>query len=77
MRQFLGKTPMLAHTLVRHPAKARAMREEVVEAQAARLYPIFPQWAWVSFDVHAAEDVPAALALLRRSYDRMKSEGTL
>ena len=118
-------TVLLAHTLVRHPAKARAMhlleqevlrwpgvsacihryggtefrwdhreighlhghglldilftraiRDEVVEAQAAGPHHIFPQSAWVSFDVNAAEDVPAALILLRRSYDRMKSEST-
>ncbi len=119
-------TVLLAHTLVRHPAKARAMhtlehevlcwpgvsacihryggtefrvgrreighlhshglldilftraiRNEVIEAQAARPHHIFPQSAWVSFEVNAAEDVPPALTLLRRSYDRMKLESTL
>ncbi len=113
-------TVLLAHTLLRHPAKARAMhalerevlrwpgvsacihryggtefrvgrreighlhghglldilftraiRDAVVEAQAARPHHIFAQSAWVSFDVRAAEDVPAALTLLRCNYDRL------
>ena len=119
-------TLLLAHTLLRHPAKARAMhalehevlrwpgvsacihryggtefrldrreighlhghglldirftraiRDAVVEAQAAHPHHIFPQSAWVSFHVQAAEDVPAALTLLRRNYDRLQSESSL
>jgi hypothetical protein len=119
----LMDTLLLAHTLARHPAKARAMhtleaevlnwpgvstrihrfggtefrvnrreighlhghglldilftramRDDAVEAGLARPHHIFPQSAWISFDLHDASDVPVALALLRRNYDRFTSE---
>lgn len=49
----------------------RAVRDQIVEAQLARPHHIFPQSAWISFDVNSAADVPAALTLLRRSYERL------
>jgi len=52
----------------------RALRDEVVLSGIAKPHHIFPQSAWVSFDLCAAEDVPAALTLLRRNYDRIKLE---
>ncbi|MGI4788980.1 MAG: luciferase family protein [Janthinobacterium lividum] len=110
---------LLAHTLVRHPQRARAMhmleaevlswpgvtahihrfggtefrvnqreighlhghglldilftksiRDEVVEARTARPHHIFPQSAWISFDVRTDTNAAQASALLRRNYDR-------
>ena len=49
----------------------RTGRDEIVGARLARPHHIFPQSAWVSFDVRSAEDVPAALTLLRRNYERL------
>ncbi len=49
----------------------RAMRDEAVGARLAHPHHIFPQSAWVSFDVNSPEDVPAALTLLRRNYERL------
>lgn len=49
----------------------RTLRDEIVEAKLARPHHIFPQSAWISFDVKSAEDVPQALMLLRRNYERL------
>ena len=49
----------------------RTLRDEIVQARLARPHHIFPLSAWVSFDVQSAEDVPAALTLLRRNYERL------
>ena len=48
----------------------QAIRDEAVHARIARPHHIFPQSAWVSFDLRTADDVLPAAALLRRSYDR-------
>jgi hypothetical protein len=50
----------------------RSIRDEVVCAAIARPHHIFPQSAWVSFDLRTPADVPQAAALLRRSYDRCR-----
>lgn len=52
----------------------RAMRDEAVRLQTARPHHIFPQSAWISFDLRTAEDVPAALTLLRRNYERLREK---
>ncbi len=49
----------------------RVLRDEIVTAQIARPHHIFPQSAWISFDVTSAADVPQALTLLRRNYERL------
>ena len=49
----------------------RAVRDQIVEAHFARPHHIFPQSAWVSYDVRSIADVPAALTLLRRNYERL------
>ena len=52
----------------------RAVRDETVQAGIARPHHIFPQSTWVSFDVQSIEDVPQALKLLRRNYERLLEE---
>ncbi len=47
----------------------RAVRDEVVAAGEAEAHHILPESGWVSLWLRAPEDVPRALALLRRSYD--------
>ena len=49
----------------------RTLHDEIVEAKLARPHHIFPQSAWISFDVRSAEDVPQALMLLRQNYERL------
>lgn len=51
----------------------RALRDEAVASGLARPHHVFPQSAWVSFDLHSAGDVPTALLLLRRNYDRWQT----
>lgn len=51
----------------------RAIREEVVRAGLAQPHHIFPKSAWVSFWVRAEADVPNAVALLRRNYERRQA----
>ncbi len=48
----------------------RAIRDDAVQARVAQPHHIFPHSAWVSLQLRTAADVPAALALLHRSYDR-------
>lgn len=48
----------------------RALRDEAIASGLARPHHIFPLSAWVSFDLHTEGDVPNALLLLRRNYDR-------
>ena len=48
----------------------KPVRDSAVRAQIAQPHHIFPQSAWVSFQIRTLADVPAALALLRGSYDR-------
>ena len=52
----------------------RTIRDDVVGSSVAKPHHIFPQSAWVSFDLRDPADVPVALALLRRNYDRFTSE---
>lgn len=49
----------------------RTLRDQIVEAQLARPHHIFPQSAWVSFDVQSLADATTALTLLRRNYERL------
>ena len=53
----------------------QAIRDEIVHAQDARPHHIFPQSAWVSFQIHSAEDVPQAATLMRRNYERWQTAG--
>ena len=52
----------------------RTLRDEIVQARVARPHHIFPHSAWISFDVQSADDVPPALLLLRRNYERLKEK---
>ncbi|HVZ13731.1 MAG TPA: luciferase family protein [Bauldia sp.] len=47
----------------------RAVREELVAAGLAAPHRFLPDSGWVSFRIRHADDVKAAIALLRRSYD--------
>ena len=51
----------------------RALRDEAIGSGLARPHHIFPLSAWVSFDLHADGDVPNALLLLRRNYERRQA----
>ena len=51
----------------------RALRDEAVASGLARPHHIFPRSAWVSFYLHSDDDVPNALLLLRRNYDRWQA----
>ena len=51
----------------------RAVRDALVASGAARPHHIFPRSGWVSYFVRSPGDVPGALALLRRSYDRWQA----
>ena len=53
----------------------RALRDEAVTSGLARPHHIFPLSAWVSFDLHTEGDVPSALLLLHRNYDRRQAMG--
>ena len=51
----------------------RALRDEAITSGLARPHHIFPGSAWVSLSLHTASDVPTALLLLRRNYDRWQA----
>lgn len=52
----------------------RPLRDEAVQAGRARPHHIFPRSAWVSFPIGAGSDVPNAIALLRRNYERWQAQ---
>jgi hypothetical protein len=47
------------------------VRDELVQAGRAVAHHVLPDSGWVSFRIGGPEDVPAALALFRMSYDRL------
>ena len=49
-----------------------AIRDEVVSAGQAQPHHIFSRSAWVSYSIRSEADVPGAIRLLRRSYERRK-----
>jgi len=55
-------------SLVDIPLPTR-LRDEVVAAGRAQPHHILPDTGWISFYLRQPEDVPAAIALFRLSYD--------
>jgi len=49
----------------------RAMRDELVSSGKVSPHHHIPDSGWVSFYLHGEEDVPFALALFRRNYERV------
>lgn len=47
------------------------MRHDLVESGLAQPHHVLPQSGWVSYRIHAPEDVDGALALFRLNYDRI------
>jgi len=47
----------------------KKVRDEVVNSGLAEPHHILPETGWISFYLREESDVPAALALLRRSYE--------
>ena len=47
----------------------KKVRDEIVNADLAKPHHILPETGWVSFYLREEEDVPKAIALLRRSYE--------
>jgi Luciferase len=47
------------------------MREELVESGKAQLHHVLPQTGWVSYYLSGEEDVPGALDLFKKNYDRL------
>lgn len=52
------------------------VREELVREGRARPHHVLPASGWVSFPIRSDDDVPAALALFRLSYDRATAAAT-
>ena len=52
----------------------KPVRDEVVAAGLAEPHHILPASGWVSFYIRKEEDVEAAVALLRRSYDLAREQ---
>jgi Family of unknown function (DUF5519) len=52
----------------------RAVHDELIAAGLADPHHILPQSGWVSFRIKAPDDVHAAIALLRRSYDLIEGQ---
>jgi hypothetical protein len=48
----------------------KALRDEIVSAGEARPHHIFPRSAWISYSVRSKADLPGAISLLRRNYER-------
>ena len=47
----------------------RAVHDELIAAGAAEPHHVLPESGWISFRIVREEDVTAAIALLRKSYD--------
>lgn len=47
------------------------MRKELVEAGKAREHHVLPQTGWVSYRIRQPEDVPGAIDLFRKNYERL------
>jgi hypothetical protein len=52
----------------------KTVRDEVVSAGLAQPHHILPDSGWVSFYIRKDEDVEAAIALLRRSYELAREQ---
>ncbi|MBW8875271.1 MAG: DUF5519 family protein [Acidobacteria bacterium] len=52
----------------------KPVRDEVVAAGLAEPHHILPDSGWVSFHIRKEEDVDAAVALLRRSYELAREQ---
>jgi Luciferase len=50
----------------------RAMRDELVSSGRVSPHHHLPDSGWVSFYFRGEEDIPAALALFRRNYERIQ-----
>ena len=48
----------------------RRVRDELVASGIAEAHHVLPDSGWVSFRIRTADDVPTAVGLFRRSYDR-------
>ncbi|MFY9825112.1 MAG: luciferase family protein [Thermoanaerobaculia bacterium] len=55
-------------------ALSKPVRNEVVAAGLAEPHHILPESGWVSFYIRKDEDVEAAVALLRRSYELAREQ---
>jgi hypothetical protein len=51
-----------------------AVRDELVAAGRAQPHHILPASGWISFYIRQPEDVEAAIALLRKSYDLAQAQ---
>ncbi len=51
----------------------KPIRDQVVGAGLAQPHHIIPHSAWISLYIKSADDVPNALALLRRNYERWQA----
>jgi hypothetical protein len=49
----------------------RAVRDELVASGKVSPHHHVPDSGWISFYFHSEEDIPFALALFRRNYDRL------
>lgn len=49
----------------------RAVRDELVSLGKVSPHHHVPDSGWVSFYIHSENDIPAALALFRRNYERI------
>ncbi len=52
----------------------RTLRDEAVQSGWALPHHIFPQSAWVSIYLRSEQDVPNAVDLLRRNYERRRAQ---
>jgi len=52
----------------------KAIRDEVLGSGAAQPHHIFPHSGWVSVYLRSEEDVPGAVTLLRRNYERWQAQ---
>ena len=52
----------------------RPLRDEAVQSGRAWPHHIFPRSAWVSVYLRSEEDVPNAVELLRRNYERWQAQ---
>ena len=53
---------------------SRTLRDEAVRAGLASPHHIFPQSAWVSVYLRSEKDVPTAVELMRRNYERWRAQ---
>lgn len=54
----------------------RPLRDEALQTGHAQTHHIFPNSAWISSRIRTESDVPNAVALLRRNYERWQRQDT-